>query len=77
MHEITNEKAVWKMKLSTNILRFVLCFTPLIVVLSFLVYMDIMNINYDSFNMKYDITAIAQQPQHLETHKVFILSYSR
>ena len=60
------------MKLSSNVLRFVLCFTPLIVVLSFLVYMDV---NYDSVSMKYDATAIV--PQHLETHKVFILSYSR
>ena len=62
------------MKLSTNTLLFVLCFTALIVVLSFLVYMDI---NYDSVYMKYDATAIVPQPQHLETHKVFILSYSR
>ena len=62
------------MKLSSNVLRFVLCFTPLIVVLSLLVYMDI---SYDSVNLRYDATAIVPQPQHLETHKVFILSYSR
>ena len=77
MHEVTNEKAVWKMKLSSNVLRFVLCFTPLIVVLSFLVYMDFMDTSYFYVSMKYDATAIVQQPQLLETHKVFILSYSR